>query len=118
MSKIFNERLREIMDTRGRTGQDIADAIGMDRKTVTRLKNDPCYIPRVDIVEKLADELGVPVAWLLGRDHEAKVVVLKKTETIRETVEVPVEIVKETRRKFFNPAWEEVEDDEEQKDPV
>lgn len=106
MSKIFNERLREIMEIRGRTGQDIADAIGMERKTVIRMRNEPKYDPRLSVVEALADDLGVPVAWLLGRDHEAKVVVLKKTETIRETVEVPVEVP--VHRKFFNPKWEEV----------
>ena len=106
MSQIFNERLREIMEIRGRTGQDIADAIGMGRKTVIRMRNEPNYDPRLSVVEALADDLGVPVAWLLGRDHEAKVVLLKKTETIRETVEVPVEVP--VHRKFFNPKWEEV----------
>lgn len=106
MSQIFNERLREIMEIRGRTGQDIADAIGMERKTVIRMRNEPNYDPRLSVVEALADELGVQVAWLLGRDHEAKVVVLKKTEAIRETVEVPVEVP--VHRKFFNPKWEEV----------
>lgn len=112
MSQIFNERLREIMEIRGRTGQDIADAIGMERKTVIRLKNDPSYDPKLSVVVKLADNLGVPLPWLLGRDHEAKVVVLKTTEVIKETTEVPVEIVKEVRRKFFNPAWEEATEDE------
>lgn len=112
MSQIFNERLREIMEIRERTGQDIADAIGMERKTVIRMRNEPNYDPRLSVVEALADDLGVPLPWLLGRDHEAKVVVLKKTETIKETVEVPVEIVKEVRRKFFNPKWEEATEDE------
>lgn len=107
MSKIFNERLREIMAIRGRTGQDMADAIGMERKTVIRLKNDPSYDPKLSVAVKLADDLGVPLSWLLGRDQEAKVVVLKTTEVIKETTEVPVEIVKEVRRKFFNPKWEE-----------
>ena len=112
MSQIFNERMKEIMEIRGRTVQDIADTIGMERKMVTKMRNDPTVDPRMSAVEALADDMGVPVAWLLGRDHEAKVVVLKKTETIRETVEVPVEIVKEVRRKFFNPAWEEATEDE------
>lgn len=105
MSKIFNERLREIMAIRGRTGQDMADAIGMERKTVIRLKNDPSYDPKLSVAVKLADDLGVPLSWLLGRDHEAKVVVLKTKEVVKETVEVPVEVP--VHRKFFNPKWEE-----------
>ena len=106
MSQIFNERLREIMEIRGRTGQDIADAIGMERKTVIRMRNEPKYDPRLSVVEALADDLGVPVAWLLGRDHEVKVVVLKTKEVVKEIVEVPVEVP--VHRKFFNPKWEEV----------
>ena len=107
MSKVFCERVREIIRIRGRTNLEIADATGLDRKMIIRLKNDPSYDPKLSVVVKLADDLGVPVAWLLGRDHEAKVVVLKTTEVIKETTEVPVEIVKEVRRKFFNPKWEE-----------
>ena len=105
MSKVFNERLREIIAIRGRTGQDIADAIGMERKTVIRMKNDPSYDPKLSVAVKLADDLGVPLPWLLGRDHEAKVVVLKTKEVVKEIVEVPVEVP--VHRKFFNPKWEE-----------
>ena len=112
MSKIFCERVRQIIQIRGRTNQEVADAIGVDRKIVIRLKNDPCYVPRVDVVANLADDMGVPMAWLLGRDEEAKVMVMEKTEVIKEIVEVPVETVKEVRRKFFNPKWEEATEDE------
>ena len=105
MSKVFNERLREIIAIRGRTGKDIADAIGMERKTVIRMKNDPSYDPKLSVAVKLADDLGVPLPWLLGRDHEAKVVVLKTKEVVKEIVEVPVEVP--VHRKFFNPKWEE-----------
>ena len=107
MSKVFCERVREIIQLRGRTGQEMADATGLDRKMIIRLKNVPTYDPKVSVAMRLADDLGVPLSWLLGRDQEAKVVVLKTTEVIKETTEVPVEIVKEVRRKFFNPKWEE-----------
>ena len=107
VSKIFCERVRKIIQTRGRTNQEVADAIGVDRKIVIKLKNDPLYVPRVDVVTKLADDMGVPLAWLLGRDQEAKVVEVTKTEIVREVIEVPVVEVREIHRKFFNPKWEE-----------
>lgn len=107
MSKIFCERVREIINIRGRTGQEIADATGLDRKMIIRLKNDPSYDPKLSVAVKLADDLGVPLSWLLGRDQEAKVVVLKTKEVVKETVEVPVEVP--VRRKFFNEKWEEEE---------
>lgn len=106
MSKIFCERVREIIRIRGRTNLEIADATGLDRKMIIRLKNDPSYDPKLSVVVKLADDLGVPLPWLLGRDHEAKVVVLKTKEVVKEIVEVPVEVP--VHRKFFNPKWEEV----------
>ena len=77
----------------------------MERKTVIRMKNDPSYDPKLSVAVKLADDLGVPLPWLLGRDHEAKVVVLKTKEVVKEIVEVPVEVP--VHRKFFNPKWEE-----------
>lgn len=116
MSKIFCERVRESIQIRGRTNQEVADAIGVDRKIVIRLKNDPAYDPKLSVVVKLADDMGMPLPWLLGRDEEAKVMVVEKTEVIKEIVEVPVETVKEVRRKFFNPKWEEATEDE--ADPV
>ena len=106
MSKIFCERVREIIQISGRTNQEVADAIGVDRKIVIKLKNDPLYVPRVDVVTKLADDMGVPLAWLLGRDQEAKVVE-HKTEIVREVIEVPAAADREIHRKFFNPKWEE-----------
>lgn len=54
---------------------------------------------------------GVPLAWLLGRDTETKVVEVTKTEIVREVIEVPVVEVREIHRKFFNPKWEEEEDE-------
>lgn len=107
MSKIFCERVREIIQIRGRTNQELADATGIDRKMIIKLKNDPTYDPKLSVAVKLADDLGVPLSWLLGRDEEAKVVVETRTETVREVIEVPVVEVREIHRKFFNPKWEE-----------
>lgn len=107
MSKIFCERVREIIKIRGRTNQELADATGIDRKMIIKLKNDPTYDPKLSVAVKLADDLGVPLSWLLGWDNEAKVVEVTKTETVREVVEVPVVEVREIHRKFFNPKWEE-----------
>ena len=109
MSKIFMERLREIMAIRGRTNQAMADAVGMDRKMVVKMRTDPNYDPRLSIAEAMADDLDVPLSWLLGRDHEVKVNTIEVEKVVREVVEVPVEVVREVRRKFFNPNWEEGE---------
>lgn len=69
MSKIFCERVREIIQIRGRTNQEVADAIGVDRKIVIKLKNDPLYVPRVDVVTKLADDMGGAPGMAAGPGH-------------------------------------------------
>ena len=107
MSKIFCERVREIIQLRGRTVQEIADAINMDRQMVLRLKNGPTYDPKLSTVLRLADDLGVPLPWLLGRDNEVKVQYIEKVKVVKELVEVPVVQIKEVRHKFFNEKWEE-----------
>ena len=85
----------------------MADAVGMDRKMVVKMRTDPNYDPRLSIAEAMADDLDVPLSWLLGRDHEVKVNTIEVEKVVREVVEVPVEVVREVRRKFFNQKWEE-----------
>ena len=104
MSKVFMERLREIMEIRGRTGQELADATGLDRKMIVRMRMEPDYDPRLSVVEKLAADMDVPVTWLLGWDGGKETVIEVPVEV---EVEKPVEVVRVVRRKFFNPKWEE-----------
>ena len=107
MSKVFMERRREIMEIRGRTNQEVADACGLDRKMVIRMRNDPTYDPRMSAVTKMADDMGVPVSWLLGRDDEVETITIETEKVVREIVEVPEVKMVEVHRRFFNPKWEE-----------
>lgn len=107
MSKIFMMRLREMMETRGRNNVELADACGLDRKMIVKMRNDPTYDPKLSVAAAVADDLGVPLSWLMGRENEVKTITVEVEKVVRQIVEVPVVEVREVWKKFFNPDWEE-----------
>ena len=64
---IFNQRLKFIMKQRGITQKQLANALDMDRSTISNWWRGTC-LPTVNRLVDLADYLDVTTDYLLGRD--------------------------------------------------
>lgn len=71
MTQNFSERLRRFRQARKLTQQELADAIGVSNKTVSRWETDGGY-PDVDLLVPLARSLGVTVDDLLDGDRPVR----------------------------------------------
>ena len=60
-------RLKELRKDRNLTIQQVADAIGVGRNTISRYENEK-HQPRPESWKKLADYFGVSVDYLKGKD--------------------------------------------------
>lgn len=67
----FSERLRRFRQARKLTQQELADALGVSNKTVSRWETDGGY-PDVDLLVPLARKLGVTVDDLLDKDRPVR----------------------------------------------
>ncbi|MBU2982623.1 helix-turn-helix transcriptional regulator [Lentibacter algarum] len=69
MSRLFN-RLKELRSEAGHTQAQLAEAVGVSRKTINTIENR-VFIPSALLALKLAAELGVPVedVFYLGDDE-------------------------------------------------
>lgn len=61
------ERIREAMDTTGKTQADLVRITGLNRGTISRYLSGAVE-PRQDAAHKLAKALGVSEMWLWGYD--------------------------------------------------
>jgi|TARA_B110000285_G_scaffold235307_1_gene316218 transcriptional regulator with XRE-family HTH domain len=69
----FRQRLMEVMSGMGIKSSGLAQAIGVDRSTLSQLlaeEND--RLPRVDTLMAIASKLQVSVDWLLGLTGESR----------------------------------------------
>lgn len=66
---IFVKNLRRYMETRGVTQSDIVSALGVSASTVSDWVNCKKY-PRVDVMQLLADYLGVLISDLTTEQSE------------------------------------------------
>jgi transcriptional regulator with XRE-family HTH domain len=65
------QRLKELRLKKKDSLQDVADAIGASKAHVWELETGKSKNPSIELVTKLAEHYGVPVAQLLGEDPEA-----------------------------------------------
>ena len=65
--KIFGKRLREVRKTKGLKQQELADILGISRKSYSYWENGKTE-PSFESIVKLADLLDVSLDWLFGRD--------------------------------------------------
>ena len=68
----FRQRLIEVMSRTGIKSAGLAQAIGVDRSTLSQLlagEND--RLPRVDTLMAIASKLQISVDWLLGLTGES-----------------------------------------------
>ncbi|WP_310532101.1 helix-turn-helix transcriptional regulator [Novosphingobium sp.] len=65
MADTLTNRLRELREARGLTQAQLAEAIGVSRKTINTVENG-IYVPSTVIALKLAAVLGEPVEALFA----------------------------------------------------
>ena len=67
----FGKRLREAREAKSLSQQDLAKMIGSVHTVIGRYERDEMK-PSIDVVKKLADELGTTVGYLIGEAKEAQ----------------------------------------------
>lgn len=66
ISKNFSEKLTQLMEKEGIHKQQLAEYLGVDRKTIQRIRNG-YYLPTTEMIYNLAEKYNVSIDWLLGR---------------------------------------------------
>lgn len=67
MAKYLNENIKYLRIKKGISQQGLADKIGIDRSTISRIENNEIDTT-IDNVIKIADALNVPLPDLIGRE--------------------------------------------------
>ena len=65
------QRLKELRLKKKNSLQDVADAVGASKAHVWELETGKSKNPSIELVTKLAEHFGVPVAQFMGEDPEA-----------------------------------------------
>jgi transcriptional regulator with XRE-family HTH domain len=66
--KQISNRVRELRAKHGMTQQELAEAAGLDYKSIQRLEaKAPRFHPKVDTLEKVAKAFGISVSELLKK---------------------------------------------------
>lgn len=86
---IFGTRLDALRKERGINKADLAEALGLNRKTIYALINDPEKNPSLNVLCELADFFSVSIDYLTGRTDNREQVVVR------------------TKQQFFNRKWDE-----------
>ncbi len=103
LTKILAKNLRVLRDLRGRVGQlELANRIGVSRRTIARLESAEIADPGVAQVRALAETLRVPIELLIERSLVPVVVPLPAE--VRERLEGPE--AAELLRRFVQAADE------------
>ena len=71
MTITLAQRLKELRLKKKDSLQDVADAVGASKAHVWELETGKSKNPSMELVTKLAEHFGVPVAQLIGEDPEA-----------------------------------------------
>lgn len=66
----FGKRLRKSREEKNLTQKQLADLVFLGESTISFYESDKRE-PKYEILEKIADVLGVSVDWLLGREPTA-----------------------------------------------
>lgn len=83
----FGKKLREARETKGLSQKGLATKIGSVHTVIGRYERDEMK-PSIDVVKRLAEELGTTVGYLLGEAKEAQLLkdpaMLKRFQEINE----------------------------------
>lgn len=66
----FGEKFKAEREKRGLTQQEVADALGLNRRMITRYEHDLSFPRYKDAYKKIADFFEVDVNYLLTEDEE------------------------------------------------
>jgi transcriptional regulator with XRE-family HTH domain len=92
----FGKRLREAREAKDLSQQDLAKMIGSVHTVIGRYERDEMK-PSIDVVKRLADELGITVGYLIGEAKEAQFLkdpsMLKRFQEIDELEEKEKECI-------------------------
>lgn len=76
---VISANLPILRELRDRIGQlELAERVGVSRRTIARLENAEVTDPGVDLMSRIAKELGVSLAVLTENDVEAVTIALPK----------------------------------------
>ena len=96
--EVFRRNFRQIYIERGLTQQDVADAVGVSRSTVSCWLLGKAY-PRADVVDKLSKYLGVPVSALVVDENAEDV-----AEEISEEQQILFRLARDARPEALRAA--------------
>lgn len=78
---IFQDRLREILASRGMTSAELSRRCDLDKSALCRYMKGTVN-PKPNAVKTIASALGVSPSWLLGFDDEPKLVDIPPIEKL------------------------------------
>ena len=67
----FSDRLRQLRKEKELSQQEVADALGFDKMTISGYENRKRH-PRFDTIDTLADFLDVDINYLLGSSDQRR----------------------------------------------
>lgn len=67
----FSDRLRQLRKEKELSQQEVADALGFDKMTISGYENGKRH-PRFDTIDTLADFLDVDITYLLGSSDQRR----------------------------------------------
>jgi len=66
---VISANLPVLRDTHERMGQlDLAERVGVSRRTIARIENAEVADPGIDLIARIAEELGVSLALLASEE--------------------------------------------------
>lgn len=81
---VISANLPILRELRGRLGQhELAERVGVSRRTIARLENAEVADPGVDLIQRIATELGVTLALLTGSKLSASTLALPQDISAR-----------------------------------
>lgn len=76
----MNIRLRELRESQGKSGQQVALATGISRNGIHILETNPNNSPMVRTLVILADYYGVSLDYLAGRTDDPEIALKKEAD--------------------------------------
>jgi len=70
---LLGKRIKEARIARQYTLDDLANAIGLNKSTVSRYERGAIVKPKLPVIESIATELRVNASWLIGKCNEMSV---------------------------------------------
>lgn len=84
-------RLRQLKDQNGWTAQEMADLIGMSRRTLeSYMRRENAPLPGVDALRSIAKGTGVSLDWLILGDEHALIMAMLLARLASERAALPV----------------------------